>query len=153
MISFFNDRFYTIVATENIRPNSDYNISVSVHNQSEPVTIRLSIEDGDKLHKTIEMTLVNNETRLATIQLEELIFNKNHKLVAEGLSGLIFKNVSALNVEAKNCSIFIQTDKGIYKPGEKIRFRVLVLNFNFQPVSIKPNNMKVYITVNEFHRL
>lgn len=122
-------------------------MSVSVHNQTEPVTIRLSVEDGDQLHKSTEVTLTKNETRLATIRLDGLSVNKNHRLVAEGLSGLIFKNTSSLNVESKNCSIFIQTDKGIYKPGEKIRFRVLVLNFNLQPVSVKPNDLKVYITV------
>lgn len=146
-VSLFRFSYYTIVGPENIRPHSDYRISVSVHNQSEPVTVRLTIDDGDKLNRSTEITVVENETRTTTIRLDDLSVNRNHKLTAEGLSGLIFKNTSNLNVESKNYSIFIQTDKAIYKPGEKIRFRILVLNFNLQPVELNTNQLKVYVTV------
>lgn len=70
--------------------------------------------------------------------------------MAEGILGTIFKKSSLLNVESKNCSLFIQSDKGIYKPGESIKFRVLVLDFNLKPVDLNDSNLKVFITVNQF---
>lgn len=141
--------FYTIVASENIRPNADYRVSVSIHNQTEPVTIKLSIEDDDDTIIAKEVTLLSDETKLVIMPLDDLIVNNNFKFTAEGISGIIFKNLTLLNVESKNCSIFIQTDKAIYKPGESIKFRILVLDFNLKPIDLEDTNLKVFITVNK----
>lgn len=149
ILFFLNFRsFYTIVAPENIRPNADYRVSVSIHNQTEPVTMKLSIEDDDDTIITKEITLLSDETKLVILPVEDLIVNNNFKFTAEGISGIIFKNLTLLNVESKNCSIFIQTDKAIYKPGESIKFRVLILDFNLTPIDLEDNNLKVFITVN-----
>lgn len=143
-------RFYTIVASENIRPNSDYRVSVSIHNQTEPVTIKLSIEDEDDGDTIItkDITIVSNDTIVVTLPVEELSVNNNLKFTAEGISGIIFKNFTLLNVESKNCSIFLQTDKAIYKPGESIKFRILVLDFNLKPAELDDSTLKVFIMVN-----
>lgn len=137
------------MASENIRPYSDYRVSVTIHNQTEPVTIKLSIDDEDDTIITKELTIRSNETRLIILPIEELAVNNNFKFMAEGISGLIFKNLTLLNVESKNCSIFIQTDKAIYKPSESIKFRILVLDFNLKPVQIADHILKVYITVSQ----
>lgn len=142
--------FYTIVASENLRPQSDYRVSVSIHNQSEPVTIKLSIQDEDDSIITKELTITSDETKLIHMPVEDLIVNNNFKFTAEGISGIIFKNSTLLNVESKNCSIFIQTDKAIYKPGESIKFRILVLDFNLKPIELDDTKLKVYITVNMY---
>lgn len=149
MIIYHIHRFYTIVASENIRPYSDYRVSISIHNQTEPVTIKLSIDDEDDTVITKEITILSNETRLIVMPIEELAVNSNFKFMAEGISGIIFKNLTLLNVESKNCSIFIQTDKAIYKPGESIKFRILVLDFNLKPAKFEDNVLKVYITVSQ----
>lgn len=144
----FKHRFYTIVAPENIRPESDYCVSVSIHNQSEPVTIKLSIEDDDDdVIIAKEVTIESGETKLITLPIDDLTVNKIFKFTAEGIAGIVFKNLTLLNVESKNCSIFIQTDKAIYKPGESIKFRILVLDFNLKPVELDDNDLKVFITV------
>lgn len=85
---------------------------------------------------------------MIVLPVEELTVNNNLKFMAEGLSGIIFKNFTLLNVESKNCSIFIQSDKAIYKPGETIKFRVLVLDFNLKPFEFDDGDeLKVFITV------
>lgn len=71
----------------------------------------------------------------------------NYKLVAEGLSGLQFTNETSINLQAKLQSVFIQTDKAMYKPGDKLKFRVLVLDSDLVPATI--NRMNVFITVSE----
>lgn len=108
----------------------------------------MSIEDGDDYKKSTELTIANNKTELLALHLDELVVNKNYKFIAEGVSGLVFKNISSLNVESKNCSIFIQSDKGIYKPGEIVKFRILALNWNLQPVILNRGQLKVFIQVN-----
>lgn len=135
------------MAPESIRPHSDYQISVTVHNQTEPVRVKLSVRDDKSYEKSTEVTVVNNQTRLAVIHLDAFAVNANYKFVAEGVEGLVFRNFSALNVESKNCSIFIQSDKAIYKPSDVIKFRVLVLNFQLQPVKLERGQLKVWITV------
>lgn len=120
---------------------------MTVHNQTEPVRVKLSIRDDKSYEKSTELTVVNNQTLLAVIHLDAFAVNGNYKFVAEGVSGLLFKNATSLHVESKNCSIFIQSDKAIYKPGDVVKFRVLVLNFRLQPVELERGQLKVWITV------
>lgn len=139
--------YYTIVAPENIRPHSDYKISVTVHNQVEPAKFRFKIANEAANEETVgELTLDSKRTEYLTLHLNDLKVNENYKFVAEGLTSIAFKNESWLNVESKNVSIFIQTDKGIYKPGEIIRFRILVLDSELRPVSLTRDAITVHVT-------
>jgi CD109 antigen len=47
-------------------------------------------------------------------------------------------------MEMKKNSVFVLTDKAIYKPSDKIQFRVLVLNADMKPYEAK--KVQVYIT-------
>lgn len=121
-----------------------------MHNQSVPTTVKLSIideDDADEVISSSEIILAPNETKVVALTIEDLEVNNNYKFVAEGLSGIVFKNSSLLNVESKNCSLFILTDKAIYKPGETIKFRILVLDFNLKPITLDDSVLKVVITV------
>lgn len=141
--------FYTIVASENMRPNSNYSVSVSIHDRLEPTTLKLSIEDDDEIIAEDEITFMSSGTELLQLEIDDISVNKNFRFVAKGTAGLIFEDESVLNVESKNCSIFIQTDKAIYKPSETIRIRVLVLDFDLKPHALgEPDYLKVSITVN-----
>lgn len=72
-----------------------------------------------------------------------------YRLTAEGLSGIDFHNERPISFVAKNASIFVQTDKAVYKPEDLIRFRILVLDINLKPVpSSEPVN--IFITVNDY---
>lgn len=69
-----------------------------------------------------------------------------YKLNCEGLSGTDFHQKKPLEFQSKNASIFVQSDKAIYKPGDTIHFRVLVLDMNLKPMSNR-DGIKIYITV------
>lgn len=57
--------------------------------------------------------------------------------MAQGVSGTVnFKNETELNVNRKTASIFVQTDKAMYKPGDIVRFRILILDSNTRPANI-----------------
>lgn len=89
-----------------------------------------------------------------SLQIGDLDLTKCYKFVAEGLSGVIFKDESTLEIETKTVSIFIQTDKAIYKPGDSIKFRILILDQKLKPVSLTPENLlSIYITDPEQNRI
>lgn len=123
-------------------------MSVSIHNQTEPVAIRLRIEDEEEVISTKDVDIVQNETKLVVLPIQEISVNGYIKFVAEGISGISFMNSTLLNVESKNYSLFISTDKAIYKPGEIIKFRVLVLDFDLKPVELDDERLKVFLMVN-----
>lgn len=116
--------------------------------------MRFSIEDGAQYRNEKTTTLSSNQSELITIHIDALDVSKGYKLVAEGLSGLHFRNESQLRVQSKNVSIFIQTDKAIYKPSEAIKFRILVLDDKLKPVTLPANDrLSIHITDSEKNRI
>lgn len=140
LISFYLRSFYTIVAPKHIRPHSDYRIAVTLHKDVVPVTIRFTITDGLNYNISETVTTHTSSTEFVTLRIDDLPLT-GYKIVAEGLSGVTFKSESNLKIESKQVSIFIQTDKSIYKPGEKVKFRVLVLDSELKPASLVENQL------------
>lgn len=56
-----------------------------------------------------------------------------YNLTVSGYEGLTFSNTTALQYVHKSYSVFIQTDKSIYKPGDLLQFRVIVVNPQLRP--------------------
>ncbi|CAG2101909.1 unnamed protein product [Medioppia subpectinata] len=65
---------------------------------------------------------------------------KTRETTAEG-----FINEVTLTYEAKSVSVFIQTDKAMYKPGQKVQFRAVVVN----PSLIPKNNISIDIHIKD----
>lgn len=103
--------------------------------------LRLAIEDGLNYKNEKIININSSQTELFKLHIDDLNITNGYKFVAEGLSGLKFRDESTLRVEPKNVSIFIQTDKGLYKPGETVRFRVIVLDSLLKPVKLTPDNL------------
>lgn len=82
--------------------------------------------------------------RLFTFQISDT-GPGSYSLIAQGSGGVNFKNTSTLEYMHKSYSVFIQTDKAIYKPGHKVLFRVIVLNPTLRPVST--TFLDIYFTV------
>lgn len=142
-------RIYTIISSNKIRQNSDYRVSISTHKQSEPVKFRLQIKCKETKQKYLkEVVVPANATKISSFQLGELNPVYSYKLYAESLNGPKIAHNESLQVDQKHLSVFIQTDKGIYKPEEKVRFRVIVLDNNLLPVRPDPDaQLNVYIKV------
>lgn len=66
-------------------------------------------------------------------------------LNAKSLSGITYDRSVNLDLNIKKFSIFIQTDKAIYKPGDKIQFRVLVLDSSTKPY----DTTKIAVHIND----
>lgn len=68
----------------------------------------------------------------------------DYKLEVQSLSGNDFQRSVGLHMNTKKYSIFVQTDKSIYKPADKVQFRVLVLDANTRPFAT--SKIEVYVT-------
>lgn len=140
---------YTIVAPAKIRPNSDYHLSVQLTNATYPadVTVEISGPGQDSVFKNISKYVSVNpqETRIMNLEIGE--WSKgNYKLTVRGSSPEIrFTNETTLGFEPKAYSIFVQTDKAIYKPGQLIRFRAIIVNPSLIPNM--PGSLDIYIKV------
>lgn len=65
-------------------------------------------------------------------------------LEVKSVTGDKFESFKKLHWNKKQHSIFIQTDKSIYKPSDNVQFRVIGLNAETLPLD--PENSQIYIT-------
>uniref|UniRef100_A0A2M4B9C0 CD109 antigen n=2 Tax=Anopheles marajoara TaxID=58244 RepID=A0A2M4B9C0_9DIPT len=142
---------YSVVGAKLLRPNSEYHVSVTNQDVLEPIAFRIAITDDKDVVEQQQVTLNTGETRLVPFTIGD-IPEASYKLVAEGLSGLTFKNETNLQYQQKSFSVFVQTDKSIYKPGDTVRFRVLVLDPNTKPLA-KATSIDVYINDGKGNRI
>lgn len=110
---------------------------MSLHDAQQPTAVRLTIDNGAGVRLTKEIVVQPFSTVAATFELGELPKSAvGYKLIAEGLTGIRFRDETEVLVLNKQISALVQTDKALYKPGDMIRFRVLVLDPNTKPVQV-----------------
>jgi len=68
-----------------------------------------------------------------------------YKLVARGLGGVEFENSTDLTYVHKSYSVFVQTDRGVYKPGHIVKYRIVVLSPHLKPSVTTP--IDIHVTV------
>lgn len=52
---------------------------------------------------------------------------------------ILFSNSTRLSFETKRMTVFIQTDKPLYKPKQEVKFRVVTLFSDFKPYKTSLN--------------
>lgn len=152
--------YYTILAPKIFRANTDFTLNVTIHDEkneiNEAIVVRAtiesvkSIEDSNsqaefKVHRDI--TLKSNVTELVSIPIGNVPTDGNYKLIVKGISGIELECESALELQLKTHIIFVQTDKGVYKPSDCIRFRVLALDSELKAAAVNKNELKISVTV------
>jgi len=70
-----------------------------------------------------------------------------YKLTANGFGGITFSNSTDLEYKHKSLSVFIQTDKAVYKPGQLVRFRVVIVSPQLKPSVIGAFDMHISVSV------
>ncbi|XP_049951328.1 CD109 antigen-like isoform X5 [Schistocerca serialis cubense] len=128
--------YYTIVAPKVLRPNSEYHVAVSTQFVSEPCDIVVTVggkqDVGSNFVTSQMITVEPYTTRIVKLEIGDL-GSGIYKLIVKGEKGLVFENSTNVDYIHKSYSVFIQTDKAIYKPGHKVMFRAIVLNSHLKP--------------------
>jgi len=136
---------YTVVCPSEIRSNSKYQIITTLNNNSYPsVTFQFTVYEGNKkiVSKTSSFT---EPTQTASfLKIPILVpssppsqYTLSVKVTPAGGSSTEDEKSKHLTVIYTDFTVFIQTDKPIYKPSDVVRYRVLVLDRNFRPFSVQ----------------
>ncbi|XP_053691984.1 thioester-containing protein 1 allele R1-like [Sabethes cyaneus] len=129
---------YAILAPNVINSGHQYQLSVSTFDLSDPPKLQLSIKgvsDQDKPFKTEQQVqFKSNETRLLEFNTTHLE-SGDYNLTIRSLSGTVINRTIDLTYRKSKDLVLIQTDKPIYRPGNIVKFRILVLDHQTRPLS------------------
>lgn len=151
VVSQRNGPVYTLVAPSKLRPNMNYHICATVHNASAPVDFAIQINgvtsDGNVQNILQTVHVDPRETKVIDFQTQGLKPG-NYSLKVSGSGGLTFENETELFYEHKSYSVFIQTDRAVYKPGQVVQFRSIVVDPSLKPA---PQTTPVDLSVRDAH--
>uniref|UniRef100_A0A1B0ABH2 TEP1-F n=1 Tax=Glossina pallidipes TaxID=7398 RepID=A0A1B0ABH2_GLOPL len=123
---------YSIVAPKTLQSNHKYSVSVTLHDAKQPVTFNIGITGPSYNHsETVNLTPI--ETTQVDFVLPELDGGP-YRLITKGIEGLDFTNATELHLAQSMPKVYIQTDKAMYKPGDLVQYRILVLDENLRPL-------------------
>ncbi|CAL4124700.1 unnamed protein product, partial [Meganyctiphanes norvegica] len=128
---------YSAVAPRVVRPNRDYVVVVSTHGTADRTQMTVEVggfqdAGGQQLLNRQIVDLEPDATQSVKFQIGDLGPGQ-YNLTVSGYGSLTFSNTTALEYVHKSYSVFIQTDKAIYKPGDLMQFRVIVTNPHLRP--------------------
>lgn len=144
-----NGQGLSVIGPKFIRPNSTYTVAVS-NSLNSNVQLEVLLEgshDGNTVFTRSNKVLVNRKTGKPTAFKIDSIPEGEYSLAIRSLNPdkFSFSQEVELLYEKKTMSIFIQTDKPVYNPGDKVRFRVVVVDVDTRPVtSIKTVSISLH---------
>ncbi|XP_031563993.1 CD109 antigen-like [Actinia tenebrosa] len=153
-ISAKHNGTYFISAPKLIRPGSIVSLKVSIMNAEGPVHITAGILEGyHRVQKLIANTTGSFSAGSAgtlDIQIPSGLGYGRYDMFVNGTGGLTFYQKNYVDFRNKGMSFYVQTDKGIYKPGHTVHMRVFALLPNLQSYMgkmtvdiVDPNNNKM----------
>ncbi|XP_060547235.1 alpha-2-macroglobulin-like isoform X1 [Pantherophis guttatus] len=117
-------------------------ICVQLNHLNESVTLSITLEYGLQ-NRSLLREEVSKKDLFKCIEFQlpkwETSFNSHIALFTVEVTGatLRYLNRKRVYIDNQESLLFVQTDKPIYKPGQKILFRVVSLNEEFLPVTRK----------------
>jgi CD109 antigen len=114
-----------------VRPNQIYRVFVSVFIESEdPITVRASISrDGVEMSSDSQI-IKTGEPETLLMRVPPTTVPGEYKLRVEGkyekaFGGIAFMNETRLTFSQRSMTIFVQTNKPVYKQGDLVQFRAI----------------------------
>ncbi|CRL02685.1 CLUMA_CG015756, isoform A [Clunio marinus] len=143
--------FFTVIGSDLIKLNKHYNVSVTAQGYNEQEILQIAIKESlasdevksNVFQKTHNVTLINGKSQNIEFDLSGIPEGK-YELEVKKLTGEKFMKFKRLNMNTKKQTVLVQTDKSIYKPSDKIQFRVLILNADMKPLERK-HKVQVHI--------
>uniref|UniRef100_A0A182W9H7 TEP1-F n=1 Tax=Anopheles minimus TaxID=112268 RepID=A0A182W9H7_9DIPT len=128
-----------VVGPKFIRANQNYTVAISnLHPSLRKVNLKLCIDGhtdgGSKVlieTKTIEVGWNTNEQ--ITFNIPENLPAGNYKFTVDGQRGFSFHKETDLKYLRKSIAGLIQISKPVFKPGDTVQFRVIVLDPELRP--------------------
>nr|Q9GYW4.1 RecName: Full=Thioester-containing protein 1 allele S1; Short=TEP1s; AltName: Full=TEP1-F; AltName: Full=Thioester-containing protein I; Contains: RecName: Full=Thioester-containing protein 1 N-terminal; Short=TEP1-N; Contains: RecName: Full=Thioester-containing protein 1 C-terminal; Short=TEP1-C; Flags: Precursor [Anopheles gambiae]AAG00600.1 thioester-containing protein I [Anopheles gambiae] len=144
-----------VVGPKFIRANQEYTLVISNFNsQLSKVDLLLKLEgETDNglsvLNVTKMVDVRRNMNRMINFNMPEELTAGNYKITIDGQRGFSFHKEAELVYLSKSISGLIQVDKPVFKPGDTVNFRVILLDTELKP----PARVKsVYVTIRDPQR-
>ncbi|KAL9707304.1 hypothetical protein quinque_010822 [Culex quinquefasciatus] len=138
-IGYCKGQGFSAIGPNTIRPNTPYSISftnsfpchapVDVTLQGGPVGCKLSI------NQTISAIVSRRTGKSVSFEVGNIAKGNYKVLVRSKDVGIPFNEEIDLAYDGKTESIFILLDKPVYKPGDVLKFRIVVVDVNTRPAS------------------
>ncbi|NWH53133.1 OVOS protein, partial [Fregata magnificens] len=127
---------YVLLVPTVVRSDSPQTACVQFHTLSEPLSLSIVLEYGSIRKTLVEESVTKNdffkcyEFKVPPATSDPLAF------ISFSAKGTTVNLAERRSVAIQNVDniVFIQTDKPIYKPGQKVMFRVVTLDSQFRPV-------------------
>ncbi|XP_013108376.2 thioester-containing protein 1 allele R1 isoform X1 [Stomoxys calcitrans] len=134
LYSAVSESYYSIVAPGTIRSNRNYSVCVSLHDAASPATIRLTLLSlTSTLRLSHDVVLEPYESKLIDFMPPKLFEKFQYALTAEGIKGVTLNDTHKLIAFTEGGPrVYIESDKGLYKPEDVVQFRVIILDENLQ---------------------
>ncbi|NXA40224.1 CD109 protein, partial [Eudromia elegans] len=139
----FSRPTFLVTVPWNIRPGANVTVGVALLPDSPAqVTVRGEVIRDNKTLLSREM--VFEKDSFGILALPVLPLNSasgNYELLVEGHAEgqRLFSNRTSLQYVSKSSSVFIQTDKSAYKPGQDVMFRVVTVFPDLKPYKASLN--------------
>uniref|UniRef100_A0A1B0G6L1 TEP1-F n=1 Tax=Glossina morsitans morsitans TaxID=37546 RepID=A0A1B0G6L1_GLOMM len=142
---------YSVIGPGTIHSDGKYTVAVAVHHVAEPCQIQVGLT-GPSYNDSKIVELSGFEVKNVDFDLP-VLERGDYNLTAEGLNCMkMFKNSTKLNYSKFHTNVRVQTDKGLYKPGDVINYRVIFLDKNLRPD--KPiKEAKIYVEDGKRNRI
>ncbi|KAF4795896.1 CD109 antigen [Turdus rufiventris] len=134
---------FLVAAPWNIRPGANLTIGVALMPDS-PAQVTVKGEVIRDNETVLSREVVFEKDTFGTLVLPVLPLNSasgNYELLVEGHADgrRIFSNRTSLMYTSKSTSVFIQTDKSMYKPGQDVLFRIVTVYPDLKPYKVSLN--------------
>ncbi|XP_021378251.1 CD109 antigen-like isoform X3 [Mizuhopecten yessoensis] len=136
---------YVVITPKDVRPGVPLNISVNILHATGDVhvTAKLIHVTDKSVKASSSATFQQHVPDTMRIMVPDTIPSGTYQLTVEGSNGLTFTDKTNLHYASKGMSIFIQTDKAMYKPGQTVNFRTFAIYPNLTVYS-GPMDIEIY---------
>ncbi|XP_055839813.1 thioester-containing protein 1 allele R1-like [Episyrphus balteatus] len=143
---------YLIVAPGTVRSDSIMHMSIALNNFRNSCWFNISLKSSEnirnghieRLHGFQLVEVLPNSVKLVELQVSSL-YGKRGKLEISGYRGIQSRDSAHINFEHNSYSVFIQTNKPKYKPGESVKFRVICIDHLTRPAQII--DQKIFVLI------
>ncbi|XP_053399009.1 CD109 antigen-like isoform X3 [Mercenaria mercenaria] len=139
------DDSYVVLTPSSFRGGIPLSVSVNILKATAPVSVTATLVNEGKKTTVASVTGSFTQGTPGTLQLQvaDDVHAGSYKLHVAGTGGATFKNETTISFESKSISLFIQTDKAMYKPGQTVNFRAFAVFPNLT-VYTGPMDIDIY---------
>lgn len=137
LIELTQSQGFSVIGPNKIRPNSTFSIvcSNTLNRNVRLQAVLENTEDPTQLHETKPTTLNRRSVKKIDFNVGSIPKGEYQLTVRSLENSFSFEEFIDLEYNPKTMSLFLQTDKPVYKPGDILKFRVVAVDVDTRPVT------------------